>query len=126
MVFKPFQVPLSLIKHLSGLFFVATFREMQGHALILDARPEIFHRLGRVPKALSLPRDDFETYYTKQRVQLEKHKALPVAIYCTGGSCEDGEMVGAALIRLGFTQVHLFRGGWHAWTQAKLPEEKSL
>jgi len=101
-----------------------TFREMQKHALILDARPEIFHRFGHVPKALSLPRDEFETYYTKQRTLLEKHKDSPVAIYCTGGSCEDGEMVASALIRLGFTQVHLFRGGWHEWTQAKLPEEK--
>ncbi len=31
--------------------------------LILDARPEIFHRLGYIPGALSLPRDDFENAY---------------------------------------------------------------
>lgn len=101
------------------------FREMQKQALILDARPEIFHRFGHVPKALSLPRDDFETFYNKHRERLEKHKTLPVAIYCSGITCEDGEMVASALLRLGFTDLHLFRGGWHGWTRAKLPEEKN-
>ena len=104
---------------------LATFRKMQGQgqALILDTRPEIFHRFGHIPKAISLPRDDFEVYYTKQRTYLEKHKMHPLLIYCSGGSCEDGEMVANALIRLGFTDVYLFRGGWSEWTQAKLPTE---
>lgn len=64
-----------------------TFCEMQKHALILDARPEIFHRFGHVPNALSLPRDDFEAFYKKQRARLEKHKTLPVGIYCSGITC---------------------------------------
>ncbi len=32
-------------------------------ALILDARPEVFYRVGHIPSALSLPRDDFEGSY---------------------------------------------------------------
>ena len=105
---------------------LATFRDIQNHVLILDTRPEIFHRLGHIPKAVSLPRDDFEAAYGKQRTHLEKHKASPVVIYCAGENCEDGEMVAAALIKLGFTQVHLFSGGWNEWTRAKLPEGKNL
>jgi rhodanese-related sulfurtransferase len=103
---------------------LAAFREMQKHALILDARPEIFHRFGHIPKALSLPREDFEACYSKQRMRLEKHKARPVVLYCSGTGCEDGETVANALIGLGFTDVRLFRGGWDEWTRAKLPEEK--
>jgi len=34
-----------------------------GNAIILDSRPEVFHRLGHIPNALSLPRDDFEKNY---------------------------------------------------------------
>lgn len=103
-----------------------TFQEMLRKTLVLDARPEIFHRLGHVPTALALPRDDFETYYTKHRSTLERYKDQPIAIYCTGGRCEDGEMVANALLRLGFKQLFLFRGGWYAWTHARLPEEKNL
>ena len=99
---------------------------MQSRALILDARPEVFHRLGHVPKALSLPRDDFEASYNSQRAVLEKHKSQPVLIYCSGGSCEDGVMVANGLLKLAFTKVYLFRGGWHEWTRAKLPEENNL
>lgn len=103
---------------------LATFREIQGQALVLDARPEIFHRYGHIPKALSLPREDFESSYNRQRPRLEKHKAHAVVIYCSGGHCEDGESVAGALIKLGFTQVYFFKGGWHEWTRARLPEEK--
>lgn len=104
---------------------LAAFRAMQKHALILDTRPEIFHRFGHIPSALSLPRDDFDAYYNKQRVHLEKHKRHSVVLYCSGENCEDAEMVANALFGLGFTQLHLFKGGWNAWTQAKLPEEKT-
>ena len=95
------------------------------HALILDARPEIFHRFGHIPKAISLPREDFEACYSKQRTLLEKHKKHPVVIYCSGVSCEDGEMVANALIALGFTDVRFYRGGWDEWTRIGLPEEKA-
>lgn len=104
---------------------LASFRAVQKHALILDARPEIFHRFGHIPKAISLPREDFEACYSKQRTLLEKHKKHPVVIYCSGVSCEDGEMVANALIALGFTDVRFYRGGWDEWTRIGLPEEKA-
>lgn len=84
-----------------------------------------FHRFGHIPKAISLPREDFEACYSKQRTLLEKHKKHPVVIYCSGVSCEDGEMVANALIALGFTDVRFYRGGWDEWTRIGLPEEKA-
>jgi rhodanese-related sulfurtransferase len=108
------------------LIDLASFRAVQKHALVLDARPEIFHRFGHIPKAISLPREDFEACYSKQRTLFEKHKTHPVVIYCSGGSCEDGAMVANALITLGFTDVRFYRGGWDEWTRIGLPEEKAL
>ena len=99
------------------------FREMQSHVLVLDARPEIFHRIGHIPKALSLPREDFEASYIHHRAVLEKDKSQMILIYCAGGHCEDGKMVVDGLLKLGYTNVYLFKSGWHAWTQAKLPQE---
>ena len=94
-------------------------------ALILDARPEIFHRLGHVPGALSLPREDFEASFALHRNHLEADKGALVVIYCSGSSCEDSGLVRKALHRLGFTQISVFKGGWSAWTSAGLPEERT-
>lgn len=92
--------------------------------LILDARPELFHRIGHVPGAIALPRDEFEIYYKKHRVEWEKDKGQPLVIYCSGGSCEDSGLVSETLRKLGYTNVGIFRGGWDEWTHAGLPEEK--
>ena len=92
--------------------------------LILDARPELFHRIGHVPGSIALPRDEFETYYKKHQAELEKDKAQPLVIYCSGGSCEDSGLVSETLKKLGYTNVGIFRGGWDEWTHAGLLEEK--
>jgi rhodanese-related sulfurtransferase len=92
--------------------------------LILDARPELFHRIGHVPGSIALPRDEFETYYKKHQAELERDKAQPLVIYCSGGSCEDSGLVSETLRKLGYTNVGIFRGGWDEWTHAGLPEEK--
>ncbi len=94
--------------------------------LILDARPELFHRLGHVPGALSLPREDFEAGYARLKSRLEADKNQPMVVYCSSNSCEDSELLQKALGGLGFTQVVVWRGGWAEWTQAGLPEEKTL
>jgi len=91
--------------------------------LTLDARPEIFHRLGHVPGALSLPRDDFENGYAALKAKLEANRSQPIAIYCSSSSCEDSGLVKKSLASLGYTNLALFEGGWSEWTNAKKPEE---
>jgi len=93
-------------------------------ALILDARPEIFYRLGHVPSALSLPRDDFEKQYQALQSTLQSHRDKPLVVYCSGSDCHDSQMVADALQKLGYVHVRLFRGGWSDWENANLPEEK--
>jgi len=91
--------------------------------LILDARPEIFHRLGHVPGALSLPRDDFEIRYAALKDKLDADRSRPIVIYCSNSSCEDSGLVKKSLASLGFTNLSLFEGGWAEWTNSKKPEE---
>jgi 3-mercaptopyruvate sulfurtransferase SseA len=94
-------------------------------SLILDARPEIFYRLGHVPGALSLPREDFEKAYARLRASLERNgKNAGIVVYCSDISCEDSKLVQEALLRLGYSDVKLFAGGWEEWTGERLPEEK--
>jgi rhodanese-related sulfurtransferase len=93
-------------------------------ALILDARPEIFYRLGHIPSALSLPRDDFEKQYQALQSNLQSHRDKPLVVYCSSTGCHDSQMVVDALQKLGYPHVRLFRGGWSDWESASLPEEK--
>jgi rhodanese-related sulfurtransferase len=104
-----------------------TFREMvEGKAArVLDARPEVFYQLGHVPGAISLPREDFEARYGVLRAELERDKARAIVVYCSDPECEDSPMVAEALLKLAYPGVFVFRGGWSAWTEAHLPEEKT-
>jgi rhodanese-related sulfurtransferase len=92
-------------------------------ALILDARPEVFYRLGHIPSALSLPRDDFENRYRAIQSVLRASQDKLVVVYCAGTDCHDSQMVGDALRRLGYSHIRLFRGGWGDWESANYPEE---
>ena len=95
----------------------------QDQGLVLDARPEIFHRLGHVPGAIALPRNDFENYYRKHQAELEKDKNQILVIYCSSGFCDDSKLVEASFRKLGYTQISIFEGGWDEWTRSGSPEE---
>ena len=118
----PAQAPAShLPERLNLEEFSAYVEKKQG--LVLDARPEIFHRLGHVPSALSLPRDDFEVGYAALKAKLEADRSQPLVIYCSSSSCEDSGLVKKSLKTLGYSNIALFEGGWAAWTGAKKTEE---
>lgn len=116
------QPPVELSEMLSLEEF-ADFVETK-HGIVLDARPEIFHRLGHVPGALNLPRDDFENAYPSVRGQLEANFSQPIVIYCASSTCEDAELVKKALTALGFTRLMIFQGGWAGWEKAGKPVQE--
>jgi len=95
----------------------------QRSALILDARPEIFYRLGHIPSARSLPRDDFKNHYVILQKLLDEHRDKTVIVYCASDNCRDSQMVANALIALNYRHVSIFKGGWNAWQAAHLPQE---
>lgn len=91
--------------------------------LLLDARPEIFHRLGHIPGAVSFPREDFENAYKALQVDLEKDRNQPLVIYCSNASCEDASLAKKALLALRYTNVSVFTGGWSEWQEKELATE---
>lgn len=95
-----------------------------GNALILDARPALFYRLGHIPTAISLPREGFGAAYHENRALLEANKTRLLVLYCDGSRCEDSALVAHALAPLGFTNIAIFRGGWRHWREQHLPEER--
>lgn len=95
-----------------------------GGWIVIDARPEVFHRLGHVPGAISLPRETFETAYGKHRQVALAEKRKPIVIYCQGGECEDSHLVARALMQLGHTHVSILLGGWEEWEKQGNPVER--
>jgi len=98
-------------------------RVLEKRWLILDARPEAFYRLGHVPGALSLPREDFKKGYLKIQNQKATAFADNTIVYCSDNACDDSLRVRSALVQLGWRHVFVFRGGWDEWSRAGMPSE---
>ncbi|MDB6172917.1 MAG: rhodanese domain protein [Chthoniobacteraceae bacterium] len=92
------------------------------HALLIDARPGLFHQAGHLPGALSLPRASFRESYFSLRAQLEEasRRRTPIVVYCQNVECEDSEMVADTLRHLGLNNVLVLREGFRAWEDANL------
>lgn len=124
--------PLSLVSTsspavaASGEVSLEEMKDLTAHhaALILDARPEIFFRLGHIPSASNLPRDDFDKQYAALQSSLESRRDNMLVVYCSTYGCEDSQMVADELRERGYAHVRLFRGGWSDWQADHLPEEK--
>lgn len=93
-------------------------------ASLLDARPSLFYKSGHIPGALRLAAASFEEDYARLQPRLQQGKDRPIIVYCSGESCEDSELVAKALARMGFSRLYILTGGWKAWQNAGLPEDK--
>lgn len=88
--------------------------------VLIDARPEIFWRLGHIPGALSLPRETFEARAAELKARLDGTPDARIVVYCAAASCEDATMVVNGLRRMGYANVRRFHGGWAEWERAGL------
>ncbi|MEO0340977.1 MAG: rhodanese-like domain-containing protein [Bacteroidota bacterium] len=96
--------------------------------VVLDARPEVFHRLGHVPGALSFPRGEFSTKAEEHRTILRNaaEQDIPIVIYCASLTCKDADLVSEGLASVGMHDHWIFRPGWSAWKQSGLPIENNM
>lgn len=108
------RIKMSPIKQLSpqDLTFVVNKEE----GVVLDIRPEKDFRKGHVIDAKNISQEkvknnDFST--------LEKHKDKPIIVVCAAGIT--ASKVADQLLKAGFTQASLLKGGMNAWTGAGLP-----
>ena len=84
-------------------------------AILIDARPPVFYRLGHIPGALNLSRKAFEEAYARLKPQLKPGARL--IVYCSGNACEDSHAVAAALRERGHPDVAIYTGGWEEWSE---------
>lgn len=94
----------------------------KGKAVFLDARAHDDFVKGRIPGARSLPYYDLKTYHTSALAGLKA--GSPIVVYCEGVGCELSFFLARELQEAGYTNIHVFYGGYPEWNKAGLPIEK--
>lgn len=102
------------------------FFELQqsGKVLIFDARPTVFHAIGHIPGAISLPRINCDANIAKREEQIKSaiKDGKVIVVYCTSLTCPDARAVANHISGFGYPSS-IFSGGWDAWKEAGMPTE---
>jgi rhodanese-related sulfurtransferase len=90
-------------------------------ALFLDARPRDFWRMSRIPGALPLPEEEFDSAF--QELEPRIRRASAVVVYCSGYGCEASLDVARKLRERGIA-AGVLDEGLPAWEDAALPLDR--
>ena len=85
------------------------------NAVLLDIREDKEFEGGRLPDAVHIPLSQLDA----RAAELASMAGRPVVVYCSRGQRSRG--AGAALAKLGFTEIYTLHGGIKAWKDAGLP-----
>lgn len=88
-------------------------------AVILDVRTADEFGKGHIVNAHNIPVAQIEKGNT---TEIDKHKTKPVIVVCESGARAEG--AAAKLVKAGFSQVYLLRGGLAQWRASNLPVTK--
>jgi rhodanese-related sulfurtransferase len=83
---------------------------------VIDARTASEYESGHIPGAMLCDYFEMGRYFETVLPRLSREEKI--AVYCTGPSCDDSEMLAKELYTLGYTKLCVFRGGIEEWTEA--------
>lgn len=86
--------------------------------ILIDCRESDEFQIGRLPKAVLIPRGVLEM--TAERNFRDQEK--PIILYCAGGG--RSAMAAQSLKKMGYQDVSSMEGGFGAWQQFGFPVEK--
>lgn len=84
--------------------------------MLIDARPAREFEAGRIGNAINIYTPEFEQNIGRI-IGIPRDK--PIIAYCGGGACELSHELADNLIKMGFTRVFVYVGGWNEWKQKK-------
>jgi len=82
-------------------------------AILIDARTRTEYEEGHIPGALLIDYYELGRYLKELLPTLDP--ARRTIVYCYGPDCEDAELLARELYMLGFTDLHVYRGGFEDW-----------
>ena len=97
------------------------------HIPFLDARRTAVYAEGHVAGARSFPVWEVRVQEEiKKLVEEGYDQNAPLVIYCSGGDCEDSNMLAEKLYMFGFNDCLVYQDGFPDWEKRKQPIEKGL
>ncbi len=88
----------------------------QSSVILIDARSKEDFQNGHIPNALNLPLNSPRS--TKTQFLSKFPKETLFVLYCINTECTQAERLERQFNLLGFTNTHVFSGGWEAWQKA--------
>jgi len=86
-----------------------------GKTVLVDVRRADIYREGHIPGALSFPLHDFDAVISQFTGTIAK--TAPILVYCSGVTCTDSHEFAARIIRMGYSQVTVYGGGFTEWSE---------
>lgn len=84
--------------------------------MLIDARPVREFEQGHIGNAINIYTPEFEQNIGRI-IGIPREK--PIIAYCGGGACELSHELAENLVKMGFTRVFVYVGGWNEWKQKK-------
>ena len=118
----PSKAVLYAMKNIPSLTLEETKRlHDEGGTLFVDARRARDYERRHIKGALNLPVNHFELYYPKLKSKLPKD--ADIVVYCEGEECGASLHLSEELVRMQYTDIKVFLGGWIEWNKAGYPSE---
>ncbi|AXK33860.1 rhodanese-like domain-containing protein [Streptomyces armeniacus] len=95
-----------------------------GSVTVVDTMPADYYRAEHLPTAVNIPGFPYEqaaAFTDELAPRLLPDPAAPIVVYCANVPCRNSELVGARLLRLGYTHVRKYREGIEDWVAGGLP-----
>jgi len=90
--------------------------------VVIDSRKPSDRAKGFIEGSVALPNTDTNEASLAKHI---KNKSTPIAFYCNGIKCGRSYAASKIAIKLGYTNIYWFRGGWDEWIQKGLPVMKN-
>lgn len=86
-------------------------------ALFVDARGEKLYKKGTILGSLNITTNEFE----KKKIFLPIKKDATIVSYCNGFKCEKSDELAELLIKEGYSNVLVYKGGYPEWKEKAMP-----
>ncbi len=94
---------------------------LQGHAVVIDARPHQEYAIGHLPGALNVsakpgvPVSQYVSDVAEIGRLLNHDKTSSIVLYCNGPFCGKSKRLSAELVKAGYTHVQRYQLGMPVW-----------
>lgn len=92
--------------------------------VLIDARPNLFYKIGHLPGAVNLPVEETDAA-TLSTWRAGQNSESTIIIYCTDDLCQMANQLSKRLTVLGLFPI-IFSPGFAGWEKANLPIESDF